>query len=134
MENLLYGLFGLVAHIHSSIMTMNDGIENSFTDKELHFIVIGIIGIAMIFVIHPIFLWLARNNHTMIISFFYVITVIFVITFAIEIGQRISGTGAMEFDDIVYGIGGFLAFFTVFIILRAIVHLITKLFKSRRYR
>ena len=129
MQALLSGLFGIVAYIHSYIMTLNDGMENSFTDKELHFIVIGVLGIAMVLVLHPIFLWLSRTGHTMVISFFYVITVIIVITFAIEIGQGITGTGNMEFDDITYGICGFMVFFAIFLIVRAIVHLIMRLVK-----
>lgn len=127
METILYTLFGFIASVHSYIMTLNDHIENSFTDKELHFIVIGALGIIMIFVIHPIFLWLAKKNHTMVISFLYVATVIFVVTFAIEIGQGITGTGLMELDDIIYGIAGFLVFFLIFLTIRAIIHIIVRL-------
>lgn len=134
MQTFLYTLFGFIAEIHSSIMSWNDSIENSFTDKELHFIVIGAIGIAMIFIVHPLFLWLAKAGHTLVISFLYVATVIFVITFAIEIGQGITGTGAMEFDDIAYGILGFLVFFACFLIIRSIFHLISRLIGKKRSR
>lgn len=126
MQTLLYYIITFINNIHNSILGWNDQIENSFTDKELHFIVIGIFGIALILILHPIFLWLARTGHTMIISFLYVFTVILVVTFAIEIGQGYYGTGAMEFDDVVYGIGGFLAFFVVFLVIRAIVHMIMR--------
>ena len=37
-----------------------------------------------------------------------------VLGFAIEIGQRISGTGEMDFADIVAGLYGVLAFFAVY--------------------
>ena len=127
MEQLLYAIVGLVARIHNSILSWNDSIETSFTDKELHFLVIGIVGIVLIFILHPLFLWLTRRGHTMIISFCYVFTVILVIAFAIEIGQGVTGSGAMEFDDIMYGILGFLCFFVIFAIIRAIVHLIIRL-------
>jgi len=136
MEQLLYAIVGLVARIHNFILSWNDSIETSFTDKELHFLVIGVLGIVLIFVLHPLFLWLSRTGHTMIISFFYVFTVILVIAFAIEIGQGVTGSGAMEFDDIMYGILGFLCFFVFFAIIRAIVHLIIKLrnkHKAKRY-
>ena len=102
-------------------MTWNDSIENSFTDKELHFIVIGAFGVCLILILHPIFSWLARNGHTMVVSFFYVLTVILVVTFAIEIGQGYYGTGAMEYDDVKYGIAGFLAFFIVYFVIRKII-------------
>ena len=127
MEQLLYAIAGLVARIHSFILSWNDSIETSFTDKELHFLVIGLFGLALVCALHPLFLWLARNGHTMFITFFYVFTVIIVITFAIEIGQGVLGTGAMEEGDITYGIMGFLCFFAVFAVIRLIVHGIIKL-------
>ena len=126
MESILYTFIMLVSRIHSYFLTWNDSIENSFTDKELHFIIVGLFGIALILVLHPIFLWLAKTGHTMVISFFYVFTVILVLTFAIEIGQGYTGTGVMDFDDAKMGIQGFIAFFIVFIIIRGIIHLIMK--------
>ena len=127
MQSIFYYIVTFINNIHNSILGWNDQIENSFTDKELHFIVIGAFGIALILALHPLFLWLSKHGHTMVISFLYVFTVILVVTFAIEIGQGYYGTGAMEFDDVVYGIGGFLAFFAVFIVIRGIVHLIMRL-------
>lgn len=127
MEQLLYAISGLVARIHNYILTWNDASEASFTDKELHFLVIGLFGLALICALHPLFLWLARTGHTMFITFFYVFTVIIVITFAIEIGQGVLGTGNMEQGDITYGIMGFLFFFLIFAVIRAIVHLVIKL-------
>ena len=132
MESLLYFLVSIITRIHNSLLSLNDGFENSFTDKELHFIVIGILGIALIFVIHPIFRTLADGDHIMTISFIYVFTMIIVITFAIEIGQWATGTGAMEFADITAGILGFLAVFTVFAIIRTIIRAITRRRRRRK--
>jgi len=120
MGDFLYGIVALITQIHNAIMTINDGSEYTFTDKELHFIVIGLLGIGMILVLHPIFNWLAKKDHILTISFFYVFTVIVVITFAIEIGQKVTGTGNMEFADITAGVMGFLAAFIVFAIIRGI--------------
>ena len=127
MESFLYNIVALIARIHTYILTLNDQSENSFSDKELHFIIIGGLGIALILVLHPLFLWLAKTGHTMIVSFLYVLTVILVLTFAIEIGQGFTGTGSMEFDDVIYGVGGFLIFFLIFLVIRAIIHLIIRL-------
>lgn len=127
MESFLYNIIWMISRIHTYFLTLNDQRESSFTDKELHFIVIGFLGIALILVLHPLFLWLAKTGHTMIISFLYVLTVILVITFAIEIGQGFTGTGIMEFDDVIYGVSGFLIFFVIFLIIRGIIHLIMRL-------
>ena len=83
----------------------------------------------MIFVIYPLFKLLAKHNHEMVIAWIYVTTVIVVITFAIEIGQKITGTGSMEFADIMYGVVGFFAMFAVFCVLRAIWHGILRLIR-----
>ena len=126
METILYTFVMLVSRMHQFFLSWNDSIENSFDDKMLHFIIIGALGICMVLVLHPIFLWLSRTGHTMVISFFYVLSAILVLTFAIEIGQVFYGTGRMEFDDVRFGVGGFLVFFAIFIAVRGIIHLIIR--------
>mgnify|MGYP001110550660 CR=1 FL=1 len=127
MKRFLYAIVELIARIHSYLLKLNDAYEYNFTDKELHFLIIGALGMAMIFVVYPFFKWLARRNHIMVISWIYVFTLIIVITFAIEIGQRVTGTGAMEFADIMFGVLGFISMFLVFSVIRGIYHLIRKL-------
>ena len=82
MTKFLYYLVGMIASIHNKLLSLNDSFEYRFTDKELHFLVIGALGMLFIFVVYPIFKWLARNNHVMVIAWIYVFTVIIVITFA----------------------------------------------------
>lgn len=129
MKAFLYWCVGIIAKIHNDLMHLNDAYEVNFTDKEMHFLVIGLLGMAMIFVIYPLFKHLAKHNHEMVIAWIYVFTVIIVITFAIEIGQKITNTGHMEFADIMYGVVGFLAMFFVFCLLRGIYHLILQLIR-----
>lgn len=131
MRDCLYWIIDVIADIHRYLLTLNDSFEYVFTDKELHFLVIGILGMAMLFVVYPLFKWLSRK-HVMVIAWIYVFTLIIVITFAIEIGQKVSNTGAMEFADIVFGIVGFLFMFFVFVIIRGIYHMILQLIHKRR--
>ncbi|MBO5302944.1 MAG: hypothetical protein J6A92_02730 [Lachnospiraceae bacterium] len=130
MKEFLYYIVEIIAKIHNRIMQLNNAYEYDFTDKELHFIVIGILGMACIFCVYPIFKWLANNNHVMVIAWIYVFTLIIVITFAIEIGQKVTHTGNMDFADIVFGIVGFMALFAVFSVIRAIYHAILKGIKN----
>lgn len=132
MGKILYWIVGQVAKIHSHLLRLNDAYEYNFSDKELHFLIIGALGMAMIFVVHPIFKWLARREHVMVISWIYVFTLIIVITFAIEIGQRVTNTGVMEFKDIVFGVFGFISMFLVFSVVRGIYHLVLR--GIRRHR
>lgn len=118
MRDFLYWIVSIIARIHSYIGRLNDNYEMYFTDKQLHFLVIGLLGMAMIFVVYPVFKWLAKKNKTLIIAWIYVFTLIIVITFAIEIGQKVTNTGNMEFADIVYGVFGFVVFFAIFAIIR----------------
>lgn len=129
MRDFLYWCVGIIARIHNELMRLNDTYDVNFTDKQMHFLVIGLLGMGMIFVIYPLFKYLAKHNHEMVIAWVYVFTVIIVITFAIEIGQKVTHTGNMEFADIMYGVVGFLAMFFVFSILRGIYHLILRLIR-----
>lgn len=120
MKELLYTIVEYIAKIHNYILRLNDSYEYNFTDKELHFLVIGVLGMAFIFVVYPIFKWLAKRDHVMVIAWIYVFTLIIVITFAIEIGQKVTNTGNMEFADIMMGVLGFVAMFFIFSIVREI--------------
>ena len=132
MKALLYKIIEIIAIFHDKIMGLNDSFSTQFTDKELHFLVMGILGMAMVFVIHPIFKALAKHNHVMVISWIYVFTLIVVIAFAIEIGQGYSHTGSMDFGDIVFGVVGFFVMFAVFAAIRGLVHLIINIFKNAK--
>lgn len=132
MKAFLYGVVEIIAEIHRYLLKLNDAYEYNFSDKELHFLIIGALGMAMVFVVHPIFKWLAKNDHIMVISWIYVFTLIIVITFAIEIGQRITNTGTMEFADIMFGVLGFISMFLVFSVFREIYHLILRLVRRGR--
>jgi len=132
MSRFLYAIVEIIAKIHNYLLKLNDSFEYNFSDKELHFLIIGAMGMAMIFAVHPLFKWLVKHNHIMVISWIYVFTLIIVITFAIEIGQRVTNTGTMDFKDIVFGVFGFICMFLVFSVIRGIYHLILRLI--RRYR
>ena len=131
MKKLIYLAVEYVALIHDRILALNDGYVSTFNDKQLHFLVIGALGMLLFFFFHPIFKALIRHGHEIVISWFYVFTLILVITFAIEIGQRISNTGTMEFFDIVYGIAGFFWMFAVYALLRAVVLLFRRLLRRK---
>jgi glycopeptide antibiotics resistance protein len=132
MKTFLYWIVEMIARAHSRLLKLNDAYEYNFSDKELHFLVIGVLGMLMIFVVHPIFKWLVKNDHIMVVSWIYVFTLIIVITFAIEIGQRVTDTGVMEFADIVFGVLGFISMFLVFSVIRGFYHLILRLIRRRR--
>lgn len=103
----------LMAQVHALLLRLNDSFEFELGDKEMHFIIMAMIGMLLFFAVHFIFRRLARWSVTAI-SFIYVFTVMTVLGFAIEIGQKITGTGEMDFADIVAGLYGVLLFFAVY--------------------
>lgn len=130
MKELLYMIVEYIAKIHNYLLRLNDAYEYNFTDKELHFLVIGILGMAFIFVVYPLFKWLAKHDHVMVIAWIYVFTLIIVITFAIEIGQKVTNTGSMEFADIMMGVMGFVVMFFAFSVVRGLYKAIAKAIRN----
>ena len=124
---LMYMIIEIIYEWHTKLMRLNDTRAIPFNDKQLHFIVIGTIGKIMIFVLYPLFKWLAKHNHTMVVTWFYVFTCMIVLTFAIEIGQGYSHTGNVEMADVIAGLAGFICFFAVFSLVRMLYHLICRI-------
>ena len=129
-EAILYEGTMVVAQIHESLMHLNDNFELYFGDKDMHFIVMAVLGMILFFMVHFVFKRLAKWSITAI-SFIYVFTVMTVLGLAIEIGQKITGTGDMDFRDVVAGLYGVLAFFAVYTVYRLIVLLVRHLMRGR---
>lgn len=125
---LLKQMVNIVNNIHDFIMSLFKIFGFSFTDKQLHFIVIGIIGIILYFVTNIVFKKLAKLS-VRIISFIYTLTVLIVLVFGLEIEQKITGRGHMEFADIIAGLWGFLFVFTIYLFFLGLIYLIRLIFK-----
>ena len=116
MYSIIYYFITLITRLHAKVLSINDNHGLDLTDKQLHFLIIGIFGFAMLLVIQPVFKWLIKHHAELMITFLYVFTIVVVISFAIEIGQAYSGTGDMDFYDIASGILGFFVFFGIYLI------------------
>lgn len=120
MTRLLYLFVEYIARIHDKLMLINDTHQMYFSDKQLHFIFIGIVGMMILLFIYPLFIALSKH-HVLVIAWIYVFTVMVVLTFAIEIGQGYTHTGIMEMEDVVAGLAGFMAMFMVFAAVRMVI-------------
>ena len=130
MRDIIFTFITWVASLHESIIGLNDSREYYLNDKQLHFWVIGIFGMVLILLVQPVFRGLAERGFTLVITWIYVFTVVLVITFAIELGQWYSGTGVMESEDIAYGVTGFLVFFFIYAVIRAMILTIWRMVRS----
>ena len=132
MSKYLNMLVAWIARVHDMIMKLNDRFEYNFSDKELHFLVIGALGLGLILLIYPLFKLLANHNRVLAITWIYVLTVLLVLTFAIEIGQRITGTGTMDFSDVMAGMGGFFAVTAVIVALHLLLWAVKRIVRLVR--
>ena len=130
-EMLLRELTLIMAQVHDSLMRLNDGFELRLGDKDLHFVIMALAAMLLFFLVHAVFRRLAKWSITAV-SFIYVFTVMTVLGFAIEIGQRISGTGEMDFADVVAGLYGVLAFFAVYTAYRLLAMGVSVLLRKTR--
>ena len=108
-----------ISRIHDKLLQINDTSALFLTDKQLHFVVMGLVGMGLLLVIYPLFLALSKR-HVLTIAWIYVFTVMVVLSFAIEIGQGITNTGNMDLEDVISGLAGFMLLFFIFAVLRMI--------------
>lgn len=129
MKTILQFLINLFTYFHSFFVSITRNIGLNLTDKQLHFLIIGIFFLFLYIFTDMIFRALSKISIS-ILTFIFTFTLSIVISFAIEIGQFQSGTGNMELADIAWGIYGFLIFILFFEISRAIYRLSIYLFSS----
>ena len=132
MYRIIYYFITLITKLHSRFLTINDNHGLDLSDKQLHFLIIGMFGFAMLTLIQPLFHWLARHHGELVITFLYVFTIVVVVSFAIEIGQAWSGTGDMDFYDIASGLLGFFAFFGIYLFLFLLWKGICRLLRGKK--
>ncbi|MDS1029724.1 hypothetical protein RDV78_04280 [Bacillota bacterium LX-D] len=127
MERSIWLLAEFINALHDLVLAVARTFDFSMTDKELHFWLVGLLGIAFFLVIHLLFKRIARWSITAL-SFIYTFTLLVVFVFAVEIEQKITGRGNMELKDAEAGLYGFLAFFTVYLLISFSLKLLHKLF------
>lgn len=119
----------IINNIHDLVVDIVSVGSFPITDKQLHFISMAIIGISIFAITHFTFKKLAKYSITAI-SFIYTFTVMIVVVFAIEIQQKLTNRGNMEFGDIVYGLYGFIYVFLIYLFIKLAIRL-SKYFFSK---
>ena len=131
MEKFLLVSAGIINNIHDFIVHISRGMGLNLTDKGLHFWTIGVIGMVLFLVVDIVFRCLAKWSIS-VISFIFTFLFLAVLVFGLEIEQKITGKGSMEFLDIVSGLWGFLALFTVYLAVAAAIHLMKRSCKGNK--
>lgn len=133
MAQLLNIIAYVINGLHDWISTAVKLLKFDVNDKELHFWVIGVTGIVIFLLADAFFKRIARWGIS-VVSFVYTLTVLVVIVFGLEIQQKITGRGVMEFKDVVYGLWGFIAIFSVYLFIRLVIYLFSKLISKKSQR
>ncbi|TQS71111.1 hypothetical protein DX933_15610 [Ornithinibacillus gellani] len=130
MKEIIIKLAEFVNDIHDVLF---DLFGLHMTDKQLHFWVIGIIGMITFFIVYFFFKIIEKMKwSTTILSFVYTFTMMIVLVFAIELQQAITNRGNMEFADAVMGLWGFLVFFLIYAAIAILIYLLFKIFNKKK--
>jgi hypothetical protein len=136
MKEFIQILAEIVNNLHDFILFfVSDTLNSNATDKDLHFWIMGIIGIIIfLFVLFLSNLISRMRFGITILSFLYTFTVMVVLVFAIEIQQALTSRGNMEFQDAAVGLWGLIVFFMVFAVVSSIFLLVKNFFKQSEKR
>lgn len=130
MKELILILAGIINEVHD---VLNQLFGMSMTDKDLHFWVMGIIGILLFIGIYLVIKMIEKMKFSAtILSFGFTFTVMTVLVFAIEIQQAITNRGNMEFADAAMGLWGFVVFFAIYAIVMGVVYSVYTHMKKRK--
>lgn len=129
MVEILKLTASFINDLHDKVLDIVSIAGYPLNDKQLHFIFMALIGIIIFAFTQLIFKKLAKYSITSI-SFIYTFTVMLVIVFAIEIQQKLTNRGNMEFADIVYGLYGFIYIFLIYLLIKLIILAIKNIYKK----
>lgn len=108
MKEIIQGFIRFTYSAHEAILRLNDAYEARLSDKELHFLVFGIAGAGVFLLSWAVFQ--ALRKHIGCLAWLFSLMVITMLALSVEVGQGLSGSGAMDAYDIAWGVAGFAAF------------------------
>ena len=132
MKEIILMLTELLNNVHDFInLYANNYLNLGLDDKDLHFWIMGIIGIFVFLGVLILSKFISKMPFGItILSFLYTFTFMVVLVFAIEIQQAITNRGNMEFQDAIIGLWGYVVFFLVFAIIGFIFLTVKRFFNS----
>ena len=131
MVEILNALTIIMNMVHSIIISLVSMLGFTVNDKMLHFFFIGFMGLLLYVIVDLVFKKLAKYGISLL-SLIYAFSIIVVVSIVIEIQQKLTGEGNMEFADIVYGLWGFALFFIVYLIVTLAIKFIYKKLKRNK--
>ena len=119
-KDIIVKAVSLATYMHGRILGINDSNELFLSDKELHFYTVAIFGVILLFCLYPLFRYMVKRNKTLLITWIFVFVFLVGFTLLIEVGQKLTGTGDMDYLDTVAGLMGFIVASVILLIIREI--------------
>lgn len=119
MKESIQGFIRFTYSAHEAILRLNDAFEAKLSDKELHFLVFGLAGTGVF-----LFSWAlfhALRKHIGCSAWLFSLLAITILALSVEVGQGLSGNGAMDVCDMAWGVAGYAAFSAVAFLLVALL-------------
>ena len=129
-RDFLANMVRVVTYLHTRILGLNDSYELYLSDKELHFYTVAIFGVILLFCLYPLFRYMVKRNKTLLITWIFVFVFLVGFTLLIEVGQKLTGTGDMDYLDTMAGLLGFIIASVILLIIREIWLLLRLLFNK----
>ena len=117
-KKIIVKAVSLITYMHERIMGINDSNELFLSDKELHFYTVAIFGVLLLFCLYPLFRYMVKRNKTLLITWLFVFVFLVGFTLLIEVGQKLTGTGDMDYLDTVAGLMGFVLASIIILVIR----------------
>jgi len=129
MLDVLKSVVSIINRLHDILLLVVGKLGLRFNDKQLHFWILGLIGIALFVAVDVAFRRISKWSVSAL-SFIYTLTVLVVIALSMEIQQQITRRGALDFNDIVAGIWGFIVLLGLYILVRIAIRFGSKLYQK----
>ncbi|WP_347491156.1 hypothetical protein ABDB91_08435 [Desulfoscipio sp. XC116] len=120
MIELFTQIANIINDMHDIIWAFCKHLGLPLTDKDLHFWVIGLLGVFFFILTDTLFKWLAKYNISWI-SFIFTFTVISILVLSLEVQQKLTGRGDMELQDIAAGLWGFGVLLAIYLVCRFLI-------------
>ncbi|MCG2769569.1 MAG: hypothetical protein ABIK79_09630 [Chloroflexota bacterium] len=129
MLDVLKAAVSVINRLHDILLLVVGKLGLRFNDKQLHFWVLGLIGIVLFVAVDVAFRRISKWSVSAL-SFIYTLTVLVVIALSMEIQQQITRRGALDFNDIIAGIWGFIVLLGLYVLVRIAIRVGSKLYQK----
>lgn len=107
IKDMIYRFIMHLSAVHDLALELNDIYRMRLSDKDLHFWFFGAAGALVFLAAWALFKWL--RDRPGLLAWLFSFVLVLMLALAVEVGQWLTGTGAMQLSDIAAGMIGYCA-------------------------